>query len=267
MLDDDGFGVRRFAPGNYTLPGSPTGCVTSSREIFSDPLVDPNDYTRWDGHFLNWYFSSANATAAAQMVATNNGSLSACLGGGTFSRYRRTRVTAAKTVLREVICQVNAAGSVRFGIAQFRRAETGDNDPNGGFVAVPINDYLVAGAPNVYSINGTSRTHGAHLDFVINDLTGESWTPLAESLFQIYTYFHGRSNGESPVGADGSTNFPVYEYDATLSSGGTVGGLNDPSDAPASPVQWECQKNFVVIITDGESTRDDFDEEDPTDPA
>ena len=270
--DQDGDGVfdgptdGQFKSGTYVLPGPiPVGCATT-REIYDDPNLVTGEYTRWDGHYLNWYFSTANDALIPNIVATNNGSLSACLGGGTFTRYRRARVTAAKVVLREVICQVNAAGSVRFGIAQFRRVG-GGSDPNGGFVAVPINDYLNAGVPNSYSLNGTTRTHGQHLDFVINDLTGESWTPLAESLFQIYTYFHGRSSGESPIGADGSSNFPEYVYDTTLSAGVTVGGLNNSGSAPPSPVQWDCQKNFVVIITDGESTRDDFDEENPTDTA
>jgi len=263
-LIDDG----DFRPGTYTIATPPVGCVGTAREIFVDPLVDAIDDTRWDGHYLNWYFSPANAAAVPNIVATNNGTLSACLGGGTYSRYRRARVTAAKTVLREVICQVNAAGAVRFGIAQFRRVG-GSSNPNGGFVAVPIADYLVGGVPNVYSLNSVSRTHGQHLDFVINDLTGETWTPLAESLFQIYTYFHGRGLTQRPAPRVSGT-FPKYEYTTVLSSGGTVGGTFSTAGAPTvpdSPVQWDCQKNFVVIITDGESTQDTFGAASPTNTA
>ena len=36
---------------------------------------------------------------------------------------------------------------------------------------------------------------------------------------------------------------------------------------PDSPVQYHCQKNFVIIITDGEPTRDDFDLNLPTNTA
>ena len=64
LLNDEGFGVRRFRPGTYTLPGAPAGCVNTALEIYSDAAVDPIDYTRWDGHYLNWYFSTANAAAA-----------------------------------------------------------------------------------------------------------------------------------------------------------------------------------------------------------
>ncbi len=253
-----GAGDTQFRAGTYTIASA--GCVATPREIFVDPQVNAvPDFTRWNGHYLNWYYSSANAANVPAIVATNNGTLSACLGGGTFNRYRRARVSAAKTVLREVICQVNAAGAVRFGIAQFRRVGAG-SDPNGGFVAVPINDYLTAGVPTSYSLNGVTRTHGQHLDFVINDLTGESWTPLAESLFQIYTYFHGRGITQRPAPRVSGV-FPKYEYNTVLSSGGTVGGTFSTAGAPTvpdSPVQWDCQKNFVVLITDGESTQDDF---------
>ncbi len=256
-----------FRAGSYAIV-SP-GCVATARNIFVDPAVNaiPDD-TRWDGHYLNWYYSAANAVYVPGIVATNNAFFSACLGGGTYSRYRRSRVSAAKTVLREVICQVNAAGAVRFGIAQFRRVGA-SSDPNGGFVAVPINDYLTAGVPTSYSLNGVTRTHGQHLDFVINDLTGETWTPLAESLFQVYTYFHGRGVAQRPAPRVSGT-FPKYEYNTLLSSGGIVGGTFSTAGAPTvpdSPVQWDCQKNFVVIITDGESTKDNFAVVSPTNTA
>jgi type IV pilus assembly protein PilY1 len=260
-----GAGDSQFRSGTYALAGAvPAGCVNGSREIFDDPAVTAAGiYTRWNGHYLNWYYSTAAAAFEPSVVSTTNGSTSACLGATTFGRYRQSRVSAAKRVLREVICQVNAAGDVRFGIAQFRRVATGaGSDPNGGFVAVPINDYKTStGAPNSYVLNGLTKTHGEHLDFVINDLTGESWTPLAESLFQIYSYFHGRAAGQQPAPAV-SGAFPKYEYTTALSTsaanpGGPFSGLGAPT-VPDSPVQWECQKNFVVIITDGESTQDDF---------
>ena len=45
-------------------------------------------------------------------------------------------------------------------------------------------------------------------------------TPLAETLYQVYTYFMSRSSGDRPLGKDGSTTFPEYEYRTTTSSGG-----------------------------------------------
>jgi len=255
-----------FAAQNFTLPGSPANCVTVSRNLFADPAVDSDgNYTRWSGKYLNWYYSTSTPAATITAITTtNNGTYSACLGGGTYSLYRRARVTAAKNILKDVICQVNAQGKVRFGLAQFRlSADTSDGngrDVNGGYVLVPINDYkTTAGLPNVYTLNGTNQSHGDHLDDAIESLEGETNTPLAETLFSVYTYFHSRTTGQIPEGKTAGTFFPKYSYRPRETSG--LGGDHDSSGAnvPGSPVQYKCQKNFVIIITDGEPTRDDFD--------
>jgi len=239
-----------FNPGFHSI--SSTGCTSTGREIFVDPAVQANDEaTRWDGRYLNWYYSAAATSYVSAIRATNNGTYSSCIGGGSFNLYRRSRATAAKEILRQVICEVNAAGTVRFGIAQFRQG----SDPNGGYVVVPANDYLATGgSPNVYTLNGVSQSHGAHLDDAIDDLTGEAWTPLGETLFQVYTYFMSRTAADRPV--RGGITFPEYVYEASHASNGD----DDTSGIPDSPVTSACQRNFVVIITDGEPTKDDFDE-------
>lgn len=237
-----------FADGSYNIYGrtGAGGCIDQSVEIFVDPQVQLEyNSTRWMGRYLNWMFSPESAAVRSQIAATNNGTYSSCVGGGSYDLYRRSRITAAKQILRQVICEVNAAGAVRFGLAQFR---TG-SDPQGGWVVVPAADYLDAsGNPNVYSLNGTTQSHADHLDEAIEDLTGESWTPLGETLFQVYTYFMSRDASSRP--SRGGVTFPEYEY---RTSDGAYSG-----SAPDSPVQHPCQKNFVVIITDGEPTKDTF---------
>jgi type IV pilus assembly protein PilY1 len=260
-----------FRAQSYTISSS--GCVSTSRNIFADTGVDAeNNYTRWDGKYLNWYFSDAATPYISEITSTTNGTFSSCLGGGTYTLYRRARVTAAKNILRDVICQVNAQGAVRFGLAQFRRSQDqpdSSRDVNGGYVLVPINDYnTTAGTPNVYTLNGTSQSHGDHLDDAIESLEGETNTPLAETLFQVYTYFHSRTVGNIPTGKDDVAQFPLYTYRPRESSG--LGGDHSTAGVPTvpdSPVQYACQKNFVIIITDGEPTRDDFDISTPTSTA
>ncbi|MAE95703.1 MAG: hypothetical protein CL910_13690 [Deltaproteobacteria bacterium] len=251
-----GSGDHYFRAGTYSISGS--GCTTSAREIFVDPAVEATgDRTRWSGQYLNWLYSTASTTEVAEIVASNNGTHSSCIGGGTYDLYRRSRITASKDILREVICQVNAAGEVRFGMAQFRRSESPSWDPQGGYVVVPAEDYNSgAGVPNVYTLNGISQEHGEHLNDAIDDLTGESWTPLAETLFQVYTYFMSRTASDRPPPAVSGT-FPEYEYLPSHSQNGNYSSSGAPT-VPDSPVQYECQKNFVVIITDGEPTKDDF---------
>ncbi len=223
-----------YFSGTYTL----TRCG-NTRTLYSDTLID--DTTRADGRYLNWYFSDESDEYADfesdGLYALNNGVTSDCLIGEglapTYAKYRRSRVTAAKQVLREVICQVNAVGEVRFGLAQFYRA----SDPKGGYVKVAIDDY--------------DASHGDLLNESIDELEGETWTPLGESLFNVYRYFQSRSN---PImGKDGETPFPWYNIRL---SGSTT---SSSSNTPPSPALYACQKNFVIVITDGEPTRDDFD--------
>ncbi|MCP5057941.1 MAG: hypothetical protein GY937_14645 [bacterium] len=245
-------GEHYFRAGTHAIVGA--GCTTSAREIFLDPAVDATgSRTRWSGRYLNWLYSTASASDIAEIVALDNGVLSSCVGGGTYHIYRRARINASKQILKEVICQVNAAGAVRFGMAQFRRG----GDPNGGYVVVPAEDYnTTGGTPNVYNLNGVNQAHGSHLDDAIANLTGESWTPLAETLFQVYTYFQSRVLSERVPGAASGT-FPEYEYEPDHPNNGPYNTSGAPT-VPDSPIQFECQKNFVVIITDGEPTRDDF---------
>jgi hypothetical protein len=184
--------------------------------------------TRVDGRYLNWYFSNESDpyhdSAEDGLYALNNGRSSDCLIAqgepATYSKYRRSRVTAARQVLREVICQVNAVGDVRFGLSQFYRG----SDPKGGHVKVAIDDY--------------DATHGALLDKGIDELEGETWTPLAETLYNVYRYFQSRT--KPAYGKNGSTTFPWYNIKLSGSTTSTK------SSTPPSPVQYACQKNFIM---------------------
>ena len=70
-----------------------------------------------------------------------------------------------------------------------------------------------------------------------------------------------RASADRPLGKDGSTTFPEYEFTTSTASYGGYYNTSGPPTVPDSPVQWRCQKSFVVIITDGEPTKDDFDVE------
>ncbi len=248
------------------FPSFSTASVTftrcgRTRIFYSDPQVTAaGNTTRVSVGYANWIFSLPNGDARlAEISALGNGTYTPCLlaqGYTTFSRYRRARVTAAKDVLREVICNVNAVSPVRFGLAEFR-LPGGSNDPNGGYVRVPIKDY---NAPTyTLPITGTTNFSGTHqqqLDTAISALEGESWTPLGETLFQIYTYFMSRTATNRPTGVNGQT-FPGYVY-RTIPTG-NYGPPGSGAQIPEDPVLFDCQKNFVVLITDGEPTKDDFD--------
>jgi type IV pilus assembly protein PilY1 len=245
-------GAWAAAEGYQTLNGG-TGLsrCSNTRDIFVDPevLADANQ-TIWSEKYLEWYFSdnvevdhdSDGTTILQEIVATGNGSNSACLVNdgypATYDRYRRARVTAAKNITLDVICQTSSVADLRYGLAKFF-VRTGFADPDGGWVAVPVADY--------------SSTQAAALEGAIEAVEGEALTPLAETLYNVYRYFMLRGTNEQPFGKNGSTRFPAYDL---RTSDGSVS-----TPVAGSPVTSECQKHFVVIITDGEPTWDDFDDE------
>jgi len=164
--------------------------------------------------------------------------------GDTFGSFQRTRIAAARDIANQVIYQTNtdcaAYGGdcgvyedrVRFGIGRF------DGD-DGGYISAELDSY---------------SSNKADLESAINGLEGEGFTPLGESLFKLYTYFMDRDDSsDRPLGQDGSTRFPAYQYDLDGD------WQSSSSDWTADPVLQECQKNFVVMVTDGEPTRDTFD--------
>ena len=201
------------------------------------------DDTRYDGSYMNWYFSSSSDAVYGE-IQTANAATAGCPNGATNydHKYRRSRFDAARQVLLDLACIAEPKG-VRIGIAQFR-APGAPNDPNGGYVAVGIEE--------------TNAAHMNTLEAFLSSVVPNSWTPLGETLFQTYTYFMSRNAGDVPLGVDGSTRFPVYDYNLT--------GAEATSGVPADPVEYACQRNFIVVITDGESTRDNFDS-DPADTA
>lgn len=210
----------------------------NTRTLYPDPGI--GGWTRINGRYLNWIFSDESDDYQSDIADNGNGTRSACVIAEGFpapySKYRRSRISAAKEIIREVVCSVNEKGSVRFGLANFYNA----SDPKGGYMKVPVDDPSVAQAAKIG-------------DF-IEDLTADSWTPLAETLYNVYRYFQSRTN--PAFGKDGSTEFPPYDIRTTGST------TTNMSDVPPSPAQYTCQKNFVIIITDGEPTKDDFDDMD-----
>ena len=70
-------------------------------------------------------------------------------------------------------------------------------DPKGGYVKVPIADW--------------SSSQEARVTDFIDDLAADSYTPLAESLYNIYRYFQSRTS--PTLGKDETTEFPGYNLE------------------------------------------------------
>src|SRR5262249_9573281 len=123
------------------------------------------------------------------------------------------------------------------------------HDPNGAFISVPLDN--------------PSPTHANDTESHVGNASSEPATPLSEGMFQIYTYFMPRTGTNCPTatlatptyclpkGYNGTANFPEYAYDKQ-------GTYTTGSQMVGDPVQYACQKNFVLVVTTGLGTYDDF---------
>ena len=220
--------------------GDETHCGRT-RKLYGD-AASVGD-TLYDGRYLNWIFSSQNTV---QSEIDNATELRICQGPGspTYPKYRLNRLSVAKRVVLDTMCEILATKRIRFGLSVFRDArDAATEDPNGGYVEGGIDDNTPA--------------HASDLEASVLNTKADAWSPLSETLFQIYTYFMSRNTSDLPPGATSGT-FPVYTYEVVPSSGGGPYTSN-AGRVPDSPIDFTCQKNFVIVITDGEPTKDDFD--------
>ncbi|MDH3213439.1 MAG: PilC/PilY family type IV pilus protein [Myxococcales bacterium] len=232
----------------YTYTGSDvveTHCG-NDRTIF---IPRKTEGTYWDGRYLNWYFSDAadpyiseieNDVASIEGCTTRPGSPSLEFA----NKYRRTLFEASKQVLLDLLCLAEPK-NVRFGLAQFREnADAGGVDPNGGYLSSDL--------------GRSNPNHASELESAVKNSGTVQEAPLAETLFQIYSYWMARDTADIPVGEDGITKFPVYVYDKK--------GLVETNSSKylEDTLAFDCEKAFVVIVSAGQPTRDDFDE-DPAD--
>jgi len=138
---------------------------------------------------------------------------------GNFMNYLQTsggsstqpRLGLAKGIIQSY---VNTTEGVRFGTMIFNPVVTinGESESEGGHLLRPVQDMTA---------QNRSDLHNA-----IGDIHADTWTPLAETLYETGLYFQGKSSHFNP----GTTY--------------------------TSPIQTYCQRNYVILITDGESTKD-----------
>ena len=116
---------------------------------------------------------------------------------------------------------LDTISDVNVGLAYFNRNTDTSND--GGRIAYAIEDIETARGP---------------IQAVINGLVPDGNTPLSETLYEAAQYFTG---GRVTYGT------------------ASVAASREPGDSSLyhSPIDYNCQKNFIVYLTDGEPTRDD----------
>lgn len=146
--------------------------------------------------------------------------------GKTVSVSTASRMTTAISV---ALSLVDANRALRIGLATFNAPITGGDRGPGGRIQQAVGDISVA----------TGGSNYTALRSAISNLSAVANTPLAETYYQVTRYFRGLAPSPSYSGSPGTFT---------------------------SPIQYRCQKNYGVVITDGLPTYDrTFPTNDPDD--
>ena len=137
-----------------------------------------------------------------------------------------TRIAVAKTALTDL---VNSLTNVRAGYSIFDNAL-------GASIQVPIGDIASNRSTITSSISST----------VANDST-----PLGESLRDIGRYFANDSSGNCGGGGGSSTHLTLHPGEAGEDSTNSCTSILGTRITTGGPIQYQCQSNFVVLLTDG----------------
>ncbi|AXA57258.1 pilus assembly protein [Pseudomonas thivervalensis] len=130
------------------------------------------------------------------------------------------RINVARDVSNDLVANNRA---LRIGLATFNPPNFSNNGP-GGYIARAVSDL----SPVSGSVTQTqANANYSALINAINGLGAVANTPLAESYYEVTRYFRGMA--------------PYY---------------NGTPTTYTSPIQYRCQKNFGVVVTDGLPTYD-----------
>jgi type IV pilus assembly protein PilY1 len=144
-------------------------------------------------------------------------------GGGTGSR--KTRLEIVRDVAKNMI---DTLEGVNLGIMRY------DQLAEGGMVTWPVSE-----------LTPTSRTA---MKTMLDGYLPDGFTPLSETLFEAYQYMSG---GRVAFGnASWAGGVPSLSV-ADSRTGGVISGTTYDS-----PMDFSCQNNFIVYLTDGLPTRD-----------
>jgi len=138
-----------------------------------------------------------------------------------------SRLTAVK---QSVIDMASSIDGVNLGLMRYsNNGASGEYAASGGYVAAPVIDVEKNRAAIISSVNSYAA---------------DGYTPLAETLWEAYSYFGGKA-----------VDFGASSKPGTSVGSARVGG-SDTATSYQSPIIGQCQKNFVIYLTDGLPTRD-----------
>ncbi len=218
---------------------SKTGADTSSWVSLSNSDHSSNvecsaDYSKYgDGNDTTKPYP-ANATNGGPWRANSTNAISWKSTGATYTLYTAnylnwyhspsggTSKSRIQTVKDAFTALVNSTSGINAGLMRY------SDDAQGGYFLEPMQE-----------LNDTNRP-----TFItsVNSLNANGGTPLAETLYEAQLYWRGLSTDY------GNKSSPAHNVSTVL--------LSSDTTKYKTPIEYQCQKNFTVLLTDGEPTSD-----------
>ncbi len=181
-------------------------CATAKNALLTSGTYQ--GVLRTNGSCAGWWWQSAS-------FATGNYINWLTQAGGT-----RPKIDVAKEVITNLI---NTTTGVKFGLMIF-------NTSSGGHIAGVGDSYGYNGydayIKDMDAIFTGTTTNREALVYTLNNIVANTWTPLAETLYEAMMYYGGEETA----------------FNGNLSY--------------STPIEYSCQNNYVILITDGMSTQD-----------
>lgn len=156
---------------------------------------------------------------------------------GTEEGSAETRLEIVQKVAKQLITDLEGVnlGLMRYSVNTKRSTEPDDYLARGGMVTYPISELTPAAKEAMIDQISSWRPNG--------------YTPLSETYYEAYQYLSGGSVVFGNNSTDGDNPMPSV---AASRVGNTL-----TSNTYDSPMDYNCQRTFVVYLTDGLPTQDE----------
>ena len=152
-------------------------------------------------------------------------------GGG----QQKTRLEVVVEVAKNLTDSLNG---VNLGLMRYSN--------NGGLL---VNDSIAQGGMILHPVTELTAGDRTTIKSLLDNLNANGYTPLSETYYESYLYMSG---GNVDYGDQSRLDFSTpYPSIASSRVGGTAS-----SGQYQSPMQYSCQKNYIVYLTDGLPTAD-----------
>nr|WP_320013429.1 PilC/PilY family type IV pilus protein [uncultured Desulfobacter sp.] len=213
-----------------------------------------------DGHWYGKLYKSGafvNCSGSGSNTDYALGNYLNFLATGGAEGEDRSRMEVAKEVVANLI--YNNIENVNFGLMAFNEDSAypyynyansySDYYGNGGYIVAQcgssLNTLIGDFDPETDAMADSDQSNYGAVGLLKSDTN----TPLAETLAEAGLYFAGKQSWFNSA----KTGYPLGHYNHSCTDENT--SCQDYNND--SPIEYRCQKNYIILVTDGEPTQDD----------